>query len=41
VLEIEFEDYLESDIKDHRILYFRLGNDILWDKELRLDKFNV
>lgn len=41
VLEIDFNDYLESDIKDHRIKYFRLDNEILWDKELKLDNFEV
>lgn len=41
VLEIDFNDYFETDIKSHRIRYFRLDNEILWDKELKLDNFHV
>lgn len=41
VVEIEFEEYKakSGEIKEHRIQYFKKQNEVVWDKNLRIDKF--
>lgn len=38
ILEIELEEYLaSSEIKEHRVAYFKRLGEVVWDKEKRID----
>lgn len=41
IVEIEFEEFIAktAEIKEHRIKYFKKSGEIVWDKNLRIDKF--
>ena len=37
LLEMSFEEYLLSEVKEYHIMYFKEGDKIVWDKKARLD----
>jgi len=41
IVEIEFAEYISksADIKEHRIKYFKKLGEIVWDRNLKIDKF--
>ena len=39
LMEVSIRDYLNSEIKSHRIHYFRCGDDKVWDRSTRTDNF--
>ena len=32
IMETSFEEYMESDIKDHRLQYIRTDDKLMWDR---------
>ena len=41
IVEIEFEEFIakSAEIKEHRIKYFKKQGEVVWDKNLKIDKF--
>ena len=41
IVEIEFEEFMSksAEIKEHRIKYFKKKGEIVWDRNLKIDKF--
>ena len=37
MLEIPVDEYLKSEIKEHRILYFKRNGQVVWHKEEKID----
>ena len=37
ILDITVNEYLKSEIKEHRILYFKRNGQVVWHKEDKID----
>ena len=37
ILEISIEEYRNSDVKEHRVIYFKRNGQIVWHRENRID----
>lgn len=39
IMEISIEEYMKSEVKDHRIQYFKKKNEVIWDRHSKTDLF--